>query len=76
MSIFIFYTAAVALCGVSTILIHSSTSYPVPVKVNAAVKPKLRLAGRVLIAIAAVSAGMGVVAQIVSAHHYQPPPPG
>jgi len=69
MSTFIFYTAAVALCGVSTILIHRSTSYTVPAGVNTAVKPKLRLAGRVLIAVAAVSAGMGVVAQIVSAHH-------
>jgi uncharacterized membrane protein len=69
MGTFIFYTAAVALCGVSTILIHSSTSYAVPLKVNTALKPKLRLAGRVLIAIAAVSAGMGVVAQIVSTHH-------
>lgn len=67
MTTFIFYTMAVALCGVSTVLIHTSTSLTAPAPI--VVKPKLRLAGRVMIAIAAVSAGVGVVAQIVSAHY-------
>jgi hypothetical protein len=69
MSTFIFYTAAVLLCGVSTVLIHSASSYSLPADASAEVKSKLRFAGRLLIAVAAVSAGMGVFAQIVSIHH-------
>jgi hypothetical protein len=69
MNTFIFYTTALLLCGVSTILIHTATSFSLPASASAIVKPTLRVAGRVLIAVAAFSAGMGVFAQIVSAHH-------
>ena len=69
MSTFIFYTTALLLCGVSTILIQTATSFSLPAGASAALKPTLRIAGRVLIAVAAFSAGMGVFAQIVSVHH-------
>jgi len=69
MSTFIFYTTALLLCGVSTILIQTATSFSLPQGASAMMKPTLRVAGRVLIAVAAVSAGMGVFAQFLAAHH-------
>jgi len=69
MSTLIFYSAAVALCAISTMLIHTSTSFSQPLPVSGEVKAKLRVTARVLIAVAAISAGMGVFAQVVSAHH-------
>jgi hypothetical protein len=63
MNTYIFYLAAVSLCGLSTILIHNATAYTVAVQASAAVRTRCRFVGRVLIAIAAVSAGIGAVSQ-------------
>ena len=69
MNTFICYLLAVALCGISTVLIRNATAYTMATNVRAEIRGKCLLMGRVLIAIAAVSAGMGAITQFGSMHH-------
>ncbi len=69
MSTFLYYLAASALCGLSTILIRNATTYTMATNATSESRMRLRVLGRVLIAFAAVSAGMGAFAQITSFHH-------
>ena len=69
MNTFIFYLAAVTLCGLSTILIRNATVCSVAANMSNEVRSRCRLVGRVLIAVAAVFASIGVVAQYSSLHH-------
>ncbi len=70
MNTFVLYLAAVALCGVSTVLIRNASAYTGVPNVGTEVRTRFLFVGRLFIAIAAVSAGLGAVAQYSALLHH------
>ena len=66
MNTMVFYLGALTLCGLSVILIREASPYPLSAGAGSSTEERIsmrRLAGRILLIIAALSAGMGVLAQ-------------
>ena len=69
MNILILYSAAVAFCGMSTVLLRNSAIYSMAKNGSVGMSARYLFAGRVLIAVAALSAGLGAVTQYTTLHH-------
>jgi len=69
MNTMIFYFGAVTLCGVAAILVRSASSYSLSSGLMGEHKSKRRFVGRIVLAVAALFAGMGVLAQLHSSYH-------
>ena len=69
MNTMILYLGAVTLCGFSAILIRETSPYSLSMGCIGERVSKRRFAGRILLFIAALFAGIGVLAQFLSSYH-------
>ena len=69
MNTMLFYLGAVTLCGFSAILIRETSPFSFPMGRMGENVSKRKFAGRILLIVAALFAGMGVLAQLLSSPH-------